>query len=270
MRVVNAFPWIWKRYGRSFGTWRVAQLVATATPTWRKVRILASDGSPIWLDLRDPGCFHLLVNGVTEEAERVVVAPYIRADSVSIDIGANIGTWARELAAMSPAGKVYALEPASHTYALLERNAAEVSNVVPHRLALADEPGVMHLAYAMSSGVRFLSNEGEPVTVETLDNFVEGEKVSRVDFIKLDVEGAEMKVLKGAEETLRKHRPVVVFEHIRSIAERGGYTKEDVVAFFEDRGYLVHQIVKPGELIDTWAHAPERFTSNFLAVPRSS
>lgn len=269
VKIVSVYPWLWRKFGRSFGSWRLARLVATCTPAWREIPISAEDGNPIMLDLRDPACFHLLVHGVVEQAERRVVRPLLKADGISLDIGANIGTWARDLAHWSPQGKVYALEPSATTFQLLKRNARIAPTMECRRLALADTPGTLALSKEISSGVRHLADRGESVPVETLDRFAETEQLERVDFIKLDVEGAEMRVLWGGRRTIGIFRPIVMFEYMVSNASREGHTRNEIVAFFTDIGYEVKQIIVPGELIDDLGPL-SRGTSNFLALPLGS
>jgi FkbM family methyltransferase len=169
------------------------------------------------------------------------IKPHVKADSVCLDVGANIGLYSLGLSALVPQGKVYAFEPSPSTFAHLQSN-LEVngaSNVSAYNLAASDSTGTVLFhdfsyfsAGAFSSDVgSLLSSESygsqayEAATV-TLDEFVADQQLDRVDFVKVDVEGAELLVLAGAEKTLATYRPLVVLE-------------------FNTFGFTIHQSVLP-------------------------
>jgi len=130
------------------------------------------------------------------------------------DIVFDIGTYVGDTAlwfskAVGPQGKVYAFEPEPGNFeklkANLERN--NVTNVVPLQLALSENEG--ETKFTGSGGASAIAEgaNGTIVKVTTLDRFVETNKIPRVDFIKMDVEGHELKVLKGAYETVQAFKP---------------------------------------------------------------
>jgi len=89
--------------------------------------------------------------------------------------------------------------------AKLERN--KVTNVIPLQLAVSETEGEMQVSSAAGSSVITQAGTGLSVKVTTIDKFVEANKLPRVDFIKMDVEGHELKVLEGADETIKTFKP---------------------------------------------------------------
>jgi len=129
---------------------------------------------------------------------------------IVFDIGAYVGDTALWFSkAVGPQGKVYAFEPEPGNFeklkANLERN--NVTNVIPLQLALSENEGEMQVASAGSSSTMTQAGTGTLVKVTTIDKFAEANKLPRVDFIKMDVEGHELKVLTGARETIKTFKP---------------------------------------------------------------
>jgi FkbM family methyltransferase len=151
-----------------------------------------------------------------------VLEEHVRPGSVAIDVGAHIGTHTLTLARLvGPSGRVYAFEPVRKTYRELRRNLElnGVTNVVALRYALGrGAPSVIEMnpIHEGEEGGTSVGHGGDRVELRTLDSFgFEG-----VSLVKIDVEGFELPVLDGAEDTIRRNRPVLVVE----IA--GGYDYE--------------------------------------------
>ena len=129
---------------------------------------------------------------------------------IVFDIGAYVGDTALWFSkAIGPQGKVYAFEPEPSNFeklkANLERN--KVTNVIPLQLALSENEGEMQITSG-EGGSAITETAGDTsVNVTTVDRFVEANKLPRVDFIKMDVEGHELKVLAGARKTIKTFKP---------------------------------------------------------------
>ena len=137
------------------------------------------------------------------------------SDAIAVDGGAHIGVISVLLASLCPAGHVYAFEPVPETSAYLEHNLAAngITNVTVERLALYREDGEFTLAFNESyPGGSHIGDGKCRVTTARLDSWVKSRGLDRLDLVKLDVEGAEPAVLDGAEETLRRFRPLTVVE----------------------------------------------------------
>jgi FkbM family methyltransferase len=149
-----------------------------------------------------------------------VLSALVTRDSVSLDVGANVGPITLALSRLCPDGHVHAFEPAAESFAFLQRNIARngARNVTPHRLALSDTIGQATLHYNREfSGGAFISDhlrDGVPevVAVTALDAWAESNALGRLDLVKIDVEGGEGRVLTGGRATLARFRPTLVVE----------------------------------------------------------
>ena len=126
------------------------------------------------------------------------------------DVGANVGGWARDAHAAWPHATIHAFEPAASTYARLKSNVASLP-VVTVNAALSDEPGsaVLH-AVSGRSGLSSLHlrdlaahdmamTASESVSLMRLDDYAQEQSIEHIDLLKIDAEGHELSVLKGAE-----------------------------------------------------------------------
>jgi FkbM family methyltransferase len=158
--------------------------------------------------------------GLYEPAVMTVLSKLLPSDAVVVDAGANIGALSVVLSHLAPRGHVHALEPAAESFGYLEQNLAAngADNVSAERLALYDVDGttVLHYPEAFPAGA-FLSDvvdEGVSEQVKTagLDDWVQRRGLDRLDLVKLDVEGAESRVLAGGRATIERFRPHLVVE----------------------------------------------------------
>lgn len=154
---------------------------------------------------------------------REVIAPACRgADTpVVFDVGANVGDYARLVRRHLPRAAVYCFEPSRPTFEQLERDLRGDALTRPFNLGLSDEEKSVELYSYTVEGeeqslissidrrlptqvVKVEVSASEEVRVQTLDAFCEAEGVGRIDFLKLDVEGHEMAVLRGARRMLER------------------------------------------------------------------
>ncbi len=161
---------------------------------------------------------------------------YVKEDSIVIDVGANLGIFSVFVSQYCPKGHVYAFEPVPSLINLLEgfRRVSGTSNLEIVERALGDEVTSQEIiVYDDSAGVSTLSEaehasrvekglvsgfRKEQVQITTLDTFVEERGLDRVDFVKIDTEGYELKILEGAAETIRRFRPVIIAQNHYSVS----------------------------------------------------
>lgn len=147
----------------------------------------------------------------------------ISAESVSVDVGANVGIHSIE---MARGRKVYAFEPNPHMLKRLEKNLelSSISNVVCENVGLSDRrrtskfylPGKDESNKGIASIFKGHSATlTEEVTIElfTLDEYAKANNFSQLDFIKIDTEGNDFRVILGGAETIKKFRPSILFEY---------------------------------------------------------
>lgn len=145
----------------------------------------------------------------------------VQPTDVCVDIGANIGVLTLALARFAPQGQVFAFEPGHASFAYLETNIAnaDATNVSAASMGVYDRTGTLPLqvsashpggSYISQTEVHEAASESIPVT--RLDDWVEANAIDRLDVMKLDIEGAELRVIDGARQTLDRFRPVLVVE----------------------------------------------------------
>ncbi len=192
--------------------------------------------------------------GEFSEGEVEIFTHFVQPGAIVLDVGANIGAHTVPLAQLvGPGGVVVAFEPQPVLHQILCANLAlnSIPNTLTHAMALGDRQGscqIPFLDYASSfnfGGVSMdMVKEGETVPMGTLDAF----HLQRIDFIKLDVEGFESKVLKGGTKTIDRCRPVIYLENDR--AEKSA----NLIQLLFEMGYRL------------WWHRPPLFNpDNFKA-----
>ena len=154
--------------------------------------------------------------GTSEPGEQAFLAEHLRAGDVFYDLGANIGFYATIAARIvGPLGHVYAFEPHPESAAAVERNAQlnDLRNVTPVAAAVSDRDGRLTLSLSESSATHRLGGDaGVEVDVVALDSWVARTGSRAPTFVMIDVEGAELDVLRGMRDLLERARPVVCCE----------------------------------------------------------
>jgi FkbM family methyltransferase len=164
-----------------------------------------------------------LVRGTLEPPVQAALRRHVAPGAVVYDIGANLGFFSLLAARLAgPQGRVHAFEPAPANAAAIRANAAAngLERIDVLELALADAPGRAGLSVPDDASWAFLeryapdraAGAGIEVEVETVDRLVAAGRLAPPGLVKIDVEGAELDVLAGMEETLRRHGPVLVCE----------------------------------------------------------
>jgi len=136
----------------------------------------------------------------------------IRDAKVILDVGANVGYFSMLGRELYPKAKIYAFEPVPKTFSCLEKNFKEDKNVKVFNLALSDHTGSGKMSFnEENSAVSSLNDEGNvDVEITTLDYFLKDKKVDKVDILKIDTEGFENFVLKGAEDILKNVKYILM------------------------------------------------------------
>ena len=146
----------------------------------------------------------------------------IEPQFVCLDAGANLGPYSLVMSHLAAQGRVYAFEASRNTVELLKRNIKqnEIANVDVHHVAVSDRPGPVEFNYnsdlpgcSFVSATAFRLEEIETVEAITLDRFVEAMNLERLDVIKLDVEGSEVRTLRGSIELLQTFKPLLFVEY---------------------------------------------------------
>ena len=158
-----------------------------------------------------------------------------------IDVGANIGFFTRYFAAWTgPTGRVIAIEPEATNFERLQsilRSKGLDGIVVPVHAAAAEHAGQVGLAIdRYHPAGHYLSTDGVPTPAVTIDDLVR-QHPGQVSLIKIDVQGAELRVLQGAIQTLAASRPALLVELDESALRSQQASIESVVDFLASHGY---------------------------------
>jgi FkbM family methyltransferase len=177
----------------------------------------------------------------------------IKPGDVVVDAGANIGDWTVPLAkAVGPTGAVYAFEPMPPTYACLMVNTRDHANIHAYPYALTrlnNQIVSINLRENVGS-----SNIGDAQIDDLQCFYVHGSRLDsfgldRLDFMKVDVEGAEMELLYGASNVIKKFRPRVVCELNRGTLQRFNTEPVEIITFFAYHGYVT-KMIDPRHTLD--------------------
>ncbi len=173
------------------------------------------------------------------------------------DVGANIGAITLALAKLTGSdGEIYAFEPGPPNLGRLRDNL----NLNPELSKRAEmiaagvgrSPGELYWAEEKGNpGNALLGKTGtHQIKIITLDDFVHERAISKLDFVKIDVEGMELDVMQGAAETLRRFHPMLYFETLPRYTESGaGATFADLHNFLvTELGYTLHRVDSQGRL----------------------
>jgi FkbM family methyltransferase len=234
--------------------------------------------------------------GTYEPEVRTEIRRHLMPGAIAIDVGANVGWHTLLMAARAGStGRVYAFEPNDSTRQRLVSavEANGLTHVTVDGRAVSDRVGASGfrapLAGHVWDGTGRLTAEPAPRRLEqregqetgkgeegqsgtiactTLDAFVAERHIERLEFVKVDVEGWELSVLRGARRVLRALRPVVVFEYDPAYVSRSGGTAEDVTRCWSDADYELFALDprRPPELVERLGDRG----GNFLALPRTA
>lgn len=189
----------------------------------------------------------------------------LNTDSVFLDVGANQGEFSIAAARIVQQGKVIAFEPVSEWRNRLVENVKlnNFQNVQVIPIALGEKEGEFPIYESQKSfndgtwyeGLSTLFAQDSrhhvrgKVLVRKLDNILEELAISRVDVIKLDIEGAEWIALRGAAKTITRDRPVLILEIGRDTCRAAGYEPEALIEWLTGLNYRIEKITEKGETL---------------------
>ncbi len=218
---------------------------------------------------------------VAMEAAMKMACVDSKANPVLFDVGANTGAWTSAALSAFPKAQIHAFEPSkSHQMLYLKLHASNDA-VILNNFALAatsgtatlykdaDVTGLASLTARDLSHIGIVMDLAESVELDTLDAYAARVGITQIDFVKIDVEGHELDVLRGATRMLAEKR-------IRAVQFEFGGTNIDTRTFFKDffslftgLGYAVH-IIRPGGRLYRLARYREFYeqfrTTNYIAV----
>ncbi len=208
---------------------------------------------------------------------------FIPTDGVVLDVGGHAGQFAKLFARMAPDGKVYTVEPGTYALSILRPAIRfnRLSNITILPVGLSDAPGraTLHVPIKQSGSIGFGLGHikrdpslhecrrtlHHPISLTTVDDLVESEALTRLDFIKADIEGFELRMIRGSRRTLSHFRPALMMEVNRRRLARAGNTPEELHAFL---ALLDYDVYKFRSNLQAFGPADPKESGDFFFVPK--
>ncbi len=204
-----------------------------------RYEIYRVEGGLIFLNLHESAAMVQRAMGSYEPAKHALIRRHLRPGMNFIDVGANKGDFtllAARLAGNS--GTVISIEPEPENHSMLQRSIAlnDYANIRVMQVALSDGDGRASLQIGSTSGAHTLSPEFNgtrtlEVPTRTLDGIVAEAQMGSVDMIKIDVQGFELSVLRGASQTLRSNPRIVLLLDLPKQSEKRRAIGEHLAQF---------------------------------------
>jgi len=228
------------------------------------------------------------------EPEAHMLPFLLQPTDVCWQVGASDGQYTYILAKAVPDGEVIAFEPSTFTYRIMERlvRLTGLTNVNMQKKAVSDAPGELQLTVPVKRSGRlghsfsFVTKtdesdenisammagktqyESEVVEAVTLDGFAVATGITRCDFLRCDVEGAEALVLAGAKDMIAREKPTVMIEiHTAFIQRRFGMTAESVRDSLLERGYVMFHMGPGNTAVQSNELVHDKFGDYFFCHP---
>ncbi len=213
-----------------------------------------------------PACMDIYITGAKSHDSELRLARYmiqnVKTNDTFIDVGAHVGYFSLLAHTLiQPTGKVFAFEPSTLAYGFLKVNTEGLSGIHAEQSIVSNTTGIekFYQFDALYSEYNALDIEQykemdwyrnhPPQHVDTpcttLDLFC-NEKQIIPNYIKIDVEGAELKVLQGAENILNKYSPAIIMEFVMD--KRNNTTHYAAAEYLHSLGYATHHIEEDGSL----------------------
>lgn len=249
--------------------------------------VVSRDGLQWELDLCEGIDLSIYLFGAFERETAKAICSLLRQGTVALDIGANIGAHALPMArCVGDSGRVFAFEPTAFAFKKLQRNVGlnrDLGNrIVLEQIMLGDlsdtdVPEGIYSSWPLAGSPhvhgkhrgRLMPTTG--ARTSTIDDYVRKAGITRVDLIKLDVDGHECAVLRGSGHTLERDRPLIIMELAPYVLEEAGASLVELCHLLGHKGYRMKGIPR-GKLLPLDPQGllkmvPDGCGINVVAVP---
>lgn len=290
---MNVFPprlWVNKLYAcKGTGLPRLAELIRkTQAKRHSNNEVIIEDfggGAKFSCILGEHMGSQIYWRGSYSGSQLEVLSSYLRPGGVFIDLGANQGEFTVFAAQLvGDEGVVFSFEPSPKMRERLSRNIElnRFEQVSVQPFAVAEKPGNLSLHWPIEPFNDGTVHDGLPslyaqadistsnmdVEVVTLDDWQQEQQLTRIDVIKLDIEGAELPALRGGKGVINRFRPTLIIELNEATSRAAGYSMTDLVKWLQDHNYGVFRIEESGGLSELHVDDLTSF-QNILATSRS-
>jgi FkbM family methyltransferase len=229
------------------------------------------------LDLSEVIDSSLYYSGTFEPKMELIINKYLKPGMQAIDIGANIGYHTFRMAKLvKPTGWVFAIEPTTWAFERLIHNASlnsELTNIKFIKVGLAENDlGGTKINFQSSYQLNGKKEKNEElIELKKLDTLASELKLTHLDFIKLDVDGYESKIIKGGINVLQKFKPKLLFEFTPSEIINMGDQPSILIGLLQSIGYQLfdenQKEIKEFNVF--YENYPPGFSIMILALPKT-
>ena len=213
-----------------------------------------------------------MLTGRYDPETSFVLRKFLNCNCIVIDVGANVGAITLLMAQICDQGGVIAIEPGPLTSSRLMDNLMLNPKlqalVTVCKVGVSDKKGKLFWSEDPENlgNASLWEKSGILVEVETLDNIIEENRIKRLDFIKIDVEGMEYEVIKGGLDSIRKYHPTIYYETLEPFRDfRGFDLYKKIFDLLSSEGYKHFYVNKSGAFIEQKEMA-KLYASNALAI----
>lgn len=231
-------------------SWLIQQDREKSSESFEGITWLKNEPVALYISTQSYIEWKILAEGTYEPATGNLISLSLRPGFVALDIGANIGVHTLRMArAVGEKGTVISCEPLPYLQNKLRRNVQlnrmeDIVHILP--VAVSDQPGETRMsgsAESFNQGTGRMDASGETlVNVTTGDAILNELNITRLDLIKIDIEGYEMKAIRGMENSIRKFRPRLLVEFDAHYWEKCGSSWEEFRGFLHNLGYQIYKI----------------------------
>lgn len=196
--------------------------------------------------------------GYYEKALGDLIKKILQPGDVFLDIGANIGYFSLLAANKEPTSKIISFEPVECLFQKLEKNISinNIGNITALHVAIGEINAERELFISTPDNLGMssfqepenYSGKKEKVRVISIDHWFKKAKLSRVDLVKLDIEGSELAALRGMQEVLQNFRPVVIAEINPGTLALFNLTPADIFDYLNKLDFIAYLITETGKL----------------------
>ncbi len=187
-----------------------------------------------------------------EPSLSAIAKQLIFKDDYVVDVGANFGWYSTLFSQLATPGKVISYEPSPHSFAILDDNILlnkMESNIEVRKMGVGEVSGsyLMETGDISESGLAHVVNDKSNSTIEipitTLDEDL-SDKVSKISYLKIDIEGFELSALKGANKILNApNQPIIQIELNEEALSRAGSSRIETISYLRDLGYSFYEVI---------------------------
>ncbi|MCF7800266.1 FkbM family methyltransferase [Candidatus Babeliales bacterium] len=229
-------------------------------------------------DLRSPVSV-AVNNGEYEEKEINFISCLIKDAEIIFDIGANVGWFSLHLSKFlqNQNPEIHAFEPVKSTFVNLDKNIKlnNKDNIKAYNFGFGQENTKIKFFVPKKTGsvaasMQNILNEEcleQECEIKKLDDFVNDNNIKQIDFLKCDVEGAELLVIKGGLEILNEFKPIIFLEMLRKWSAKFNYHPNDIIFILKNLGYSCYSFAQ-NKLVEIDLIDEQTIDTNFLFLSK--